>query len=48
MSFYEEISAFLFIFQNTKCKPANSAEIPNPVNTKKKKDFQPGISMMAH
>jgi hypothetical protein len=45
-----EISAFFFIFQNTKCKPANSAEIPNlgPVNTKKKKDFQPGISMMAH
>jgi hypothetical protein len=49
MSFcHEEISAFFFIFQNTKCKPANSAEIPNPVNTQKKKDFQPGISMMAH
>jgi hypothetical protein len=42
LSFYEEnfeISAFFFIFQNTKCKPANSAEIPNPVNTKKKKIF---------
>ena len=33
------ISAFFFIFQNTKYKPANSAEIPNPVNTKKKKSI---------
>ncbi len=42
---------FFLIFQNTKCKPANSAEFPNPVSTKNKTIYSLAFVyfiMMAH